>query len=309
MAKPKIVIGKTDHAKLTQLANGLLDRRPEIADMLLNELERARVAKDEAVPAHTIRMGSMVTYQMEDGQQRTVTLVYPADADIEKGRISILTPIGTALLGLVTPLFSLAIGVPVAITLSRLPPGLRTSLLVAISLPLTFSGLIIAYGFILLLGRAGFVTLLLAQLGLDPAVVGGFIFSPFGLGLAYSYYLVPRVVLVVLPAVRNFDNTQIAAARSLGASPVQAFVQVLLPQILPAIVAAFCLTSAVAIGAYGTALALVGTQVNILPLLLYSKISETGTDMPSAAVISIVLMAICACVIALGEVFARKGNR
>jgi ABC-type spermidine/putrescine transport system, permease component I len=216
---------------------------------------------------------------------------------------------GTALLGLVTPLFSLAIGVPVAITLSRLPPGLRTSLLVAISLPLTFSGLIIAYGFILLLGRAGFVTLLLAQLGLDPAVVGGFIFSPFGLGLAYSYYLVPRVVLVVLPAVRNFDNTQIAAARSLGASPVQAFVQVLLPQILPAIVAAFCLTSAVAIGAYGTALALVGTQVNILPLLLYSKISETGTDMPSAAVISIVLMAICACVIALGEVFARKGNR
>lgn len=100
MAKPKIVIGKTDHAKLTQLANGLLDRRPEIADMLLNELERARVAKDEAVPAHTIRMGSMVTYEMEDGQQRTVTLVYPADADIEKGRISILTPIGTALLGL-----------------------------------------------------------------------------------------------------------------------------------------------------------------------------------------------------------------
>lgn len=100
MAKPKIVIGKTEHAKLTQLANGLLDRRPEIADMLLNELERARVVKDDAVPANTIRIGSTVTYQTEDGPQRTVTLVYPADADIEKGRISILTPIGTALLGL-----------------------------------------------------------------------------------------------------------------------------------------------------------------------------------------------------------------
>lgn len=216
---------------------------------------------------------------------------------------------GTALLGTVTPLFSLMVGIPVAITLARLAPGMRASLLVAISLPLTFSGLIVAYGFILLLGRAGFVTLLLAKVGFDPAVVGGFIFSPVGLALAYSYYLVPRVVLTVLPAVRNFDVRQLAAARSLGASPLRTLVDVMLPQIVPSILAALCLTSAVAIGAYGTALALVGTQVNILPLLLYSKISETGTDLPAAAVISIVLMAICSCVIALGELAAGRRTR
>lgn len=211
---------------------------------------------------------------------------------------------GSILLGIAAPFFSLAVGVPVAITLARLSPRMRTSLLIAISLPLTFSGLIVAYGFILLLGRAGFVTQLLAMVGFDPAVVGGFIFSPIGLGLAYSYYLVPRVVLIVLPAVRNFDTVQLRAARSLGAGPVRVLFDVLLPQIMPSLVAAFCLTSAVAVGAYGTALALVGTQVNILPLVLYSKISETGTDMPSAAVISLVLMTICGCIIALGEVFA-----
>jgi putative spermidine/putrescine transport system permease protein len=214
---------------------------------------------------------------------------------------------GSILLGVSAPIFSLAVGVPVAITLSRLSPKMRMSLLIAISLPLTFSGLIVAYGFILLLGRAGFITLLLAGLGFDPAVVGGFIFSPIGLGLAYSYYLVPRVVLIVLPAVRNFDAVQLRAARSLGAGPLRVLSDVLVPQIMPSLVAAFCLTSAVAVGAYGTALALVGTQVNILPLILYSKISETGTDLPSAAVISIVLMAICGCVIAIGEVvFSRK---
>lgn len=210
---------------------------------------------------------------------------------------------GTLLLGLAAPTLSLLVGLPVAITLARLSPRLRTSALIAISLPLTFSGLIVAYGFILLLGRAGFVTLLLAEAGFDPAVVGGFIYSPLGLGLAYSYYLVPRVVLVVLPAIRNFDMAQVAAARSLGAGPLRAGIDILVPQILPSLVAAFCLTAAVAIGAYGTALALVGTQVNILPLLLYSKISETGTDMPSAAAISVVLMAVCACVIAVGEAF------
>lgn len=216
---------------------------------------------------------------------------------------------GTLILGTVAPLFSLAVGFCVALTLARISPTLRTSALIAISLPLTFSGLIVAYGFILLLGRAGFVTLLLAELGFDPAVTGAFIFSPLGLGLAYSYYLVPRVVLIVLPAIINFDRTQLIAARSLGANAFRSVVEIMLPQILPSLVAAFCLTSAVAVGAYGTALALVGTQVNILPLVLYSKISETGTDLPAASATSLVLVAICALVVSLGEMIRPKVSR
>ncbi|MGV6876592.1 ABC transporter permease [Pseudochelatococcus sp. B33] len=216
---------------------------------------------------------------------------------------------GTLVLGTAAPLFSLVVGFCVALTLARLKPGLRTATLIAISLPLTFSGLIVAYGFILLLGRAGFVTLLLAELGFDPATVGGFIYSPLGLGLAYSYYLVPRVVLIVLPAVSNFDRTQLLAARSLGAGRFAALLDVMLPQIMPSLVAAFCLTAAVAVGAYGTALALVGTQVNILPLVLYSKISETGSDFPAAAAASLVLVAICVMVIAVGEAFGGRRRR
>jgi len=214
---------------------------------------------------------------------------------------------GTLIIGTATPLFSLTIGFCVALALARMNHGRRTAALIAISLPLTFSGLIVAYGFILLLGRSGFITLLLAKLGFDPAVVGGLIFSPVGLGLAYSYYLVPRVILIVLPAIANFDRNQLVAARSLGAKSARALVDVMLPQIMPSLVAAFCLTSAVAVGAYGTALALVGTQVNILPLVLYSKVSETGTDMPAASAASLVLVAICATVVAIGE--AIRGSR
>ena len=123
---------------------------------------------------------------------------------------------------------------------------------------------------------------------------------------ACTYYLIPRVVLVVLPVLINFDETQIAAARSLGASAPRAYLDVLLPQIFPSLLAAFCLTSAVAIGAYGTALALVGTQVNILPLMLYSKISETGSDFPAAAALSVVLMGICCAVMSLAEIATRR---
>lgn len=213
---------------------------------------------------------------------------------------------GTLALGAIAPLFSLIVGFGVASALARMKPRARMAALIAVSLPLTFSGLIIAYGFILLLGRAGFVTLLLARLGADPASVGAFIFSPAGLGFAYSYYLIPRVVLILLPAISNFDGNQLLAARSLGAGPRRAIVDVMLPQIVPSLIAAFCLTCAVAVGAYGTALALVGTQVNILPLVLYSKVSETGTDLPAAAAISLVLVAISACVVSLAEVARRR---
>jgi putative spermidine/putrescine transport system permease protein len=208
---------------------------------------------------------------------------------------------GTLALGTLAPAASVVVGFAVALHLSRLAPGTRTLLSCVIALPLTFSGLIVAYGFILLLGRAGFVTLALAGLGLDPARVGAVIFTPAGLGLAYSYYLIPRVVMILLPVLVNFDHAQLLAARSLGAPAWRVQADILLPQILPALTRAFCLTAAVAIGAYGTALALVGTQLNLLPLLLYAKISETGTDFPEAAALSLLLMGLCCLVVGAAE--------
>jgi regulator of nucleoside diphosphate kinase len=98
MKKPSITIKRTDHEKLSQLANGLMERLPELADELLSELERARVAG--TTPSNTVQMGATVEYGSDDGHQRRVTLVYPQDADIAQNKISILTPIGTALLGL-----------------------------------------------------------------------------------------------------------------------------------------------------------------------------------------------------------------
>uniref|UniRef100_UPI000A0F6938 nucleoside diphosphate kinase regulator n=1 Tax=Ensifer aridi TaxID=1708715 RepID=UPI000A0F6938 len=62
--------------------------------------ERARVVSDTSVLGNVVRMGSTVEYETDTGDRRTVTLVFPKDADIAEGKISILTPIGTALVGL-----------------------------------------------------------------------------------------------------------------------------------------------------------------------------------------------------------------
>ncbi|MEF0941629.1 nucleoside diphosphate kinase regulator [Rhizobium sp. BR 362] len=100
--KPSIVIGDTDYRRLNNLALAAANSLPESSDGLLLELERARVVSDSSVPGRVVRMGSTVEYETDTGAHRLVTLVFPKDADISEGKISVLTPIGTALLGLST---------------------------------------------------------------------------------------------------------------------------------------------------------------------------------------------------------------
>lgn len=98
-SKPPLTISATDHARLTLLAEQVESRAPEIAEELLAELDRAKTAPDGAIGEAVVRMHSTVTYTSSD-ETRTVTLVFPGEADIAAGKVSILTPIGTALLGL-----------------------------------------------------------------------------------------------------------------------------------------------------------------------------------------------------------------
>jgi regulator of nucleoside diphosphate kinase len=68
---------------------------------LRRELERAMVVSSALVPADVATMNSRVRYTDEkDGASRTVSLVYPIEADVAKGKVSVLAPVGTALLGL-----------------------------------------------------------------------------------------------------------------------------------------------------------------------------------------------------------------
>lgn len=97
---PPIVVSERDYEKLSELAAAAEQRMPEIAESLVAELERASVIRPEALPADIVRLGSRVAYQADNAAARHIILVLPCDADISAGKVSILTPIGTALLGL-----------------------------------------------------------------------------------------------------------------------------------------------------------------------------------------------------------------
>jgi regulator of nucleoside diphosphate kinase len=101
--KPPIVLSAEDYERLLALAFVARNRMPSLAEALTEELERARVLAKGRQPEHIVCMNSEVEFRNEtSGKVQKVTLVYPEDADISEGKVSVLTPVGTALIGLRT---------------------------------------------------------------------------------------------------------------------------------------------------------------------------------------------------------------
>ena len=99
--RPPIALPREDIDRLSDLAAVAKRAMPEVADYLEEELERARAIPAGKPSEHVVKMGSRVDYRDEaTGAVHTVTLVYPAESDIGRGLVSVLTPIGAALVGL-----------------------------------------------------------------------------------------------------------------------------------------------------------------------------------------------------------------
>lgn len=98
LPKPKIIVSSDDYKRLY----AVLDNIPDSVaiDRLVDELERAEIVDPDSVPENVVTMNSTVTFTVLSTQKTfTYTLVYPHEADTN-GRLSVLNPVGSALLGL-----------------------------------------------------------------------------------------------------------------------------------------------------------------------------------------------------------------
>lgn len=98
--KPTIVVTDTDYKRLSNLAIAARNRVPGVADELQTEMARATITDERSISRDVVRMGSTVTFFSGRGPEHQLQLVFPADADIAQDKLSVLTPIGTALIGL-----------------------------------------------------------------------------------------------------------------------------------------------------------------------------------------------------------------
>lgn len=100
-ARPAVFISTADLERLIDLLpESVLPTAPGAA-LLSEEIARAQICAESDMPARVVRIGSTVRYRdLITGRQRQVQVVMPGDADMDQGRISILSPIGAALIGL-----------------------------------------------------------------------------------------------------------------------------------------------------------------------------------------------------------------
>lgn len=99
--KPAIYITEDDYDVIANLALQMEARAPELSEVILAEIDRAKVLPSARMLEDVVRLGSEVTFQDDSSSAtRKVRLVLPADADIETGAISVVTPVGVALIGM-----------------------------------------------------------------------------------------------------------------------------------------------------------------------------------------------------------------
>lgn len=99
--EPPLLIGDRAEVSLRGIARAAMARAPEIAARLLDEIDRAEVVTEADLPGDVVALGSIVTYRvMLTESVNTIQLVRPHEADLAKLRVSIVSGIGAALIGL-----------------------------------------------------------------------------------------------------------------------------------------------------------------------------------------------------------------
>ena len=125
----------------------------------------------------------------------------------------------------------------------------------------------------------------LAALGIKVA------FTPLGILVALIFIGLPFVVRTIQPVLEDMERELEEAARSLGANPLQIFVKVILPTIMPALLTGFTLAFARAVGEYGSVVFIAGNMPmvsEIAPLVIISKLEQY--DYAGATALAVVML-------------------
>lgn len=182
--------------------------------------------------------------------------------------ISIKISVASAALGCLVGFLMAA-----AMVLGGLPRAIRSPLLTFSGVASNFAGVPLAFAFLATLGPLGLVTLALkTHLGINLRVYGFNILSFWGLTITYLFFQIPLMILIITPALDGLKREWREAAQCLGASGAQYWRMVALPILFPSILGTFALLFANAFGAVATAIALTGSSLNIVPIMLFAQI-------------------------------------
>jgi len=182
----------------------------------------------------------------------------------------------------------LAVGYPTAYFIGRASERWRGILLVLVMVPFWTSFLIRTYSWISILGKEGILNGLLVSAGIfsEPAAL---LYTPFAIVLGLVYNFLPFMILPIYTSVERLDNALIEAAHDLGAGPVRAFSQVIIPLTRPGIIAGVMLVFIPSIAMFAiTTLMGGGTNPTIGEVIF--KQFTSGRNQPFGAALGTILL-------------------
>jgi putative spermidine/putrescine transport system permease protein len=179
----------------------------------------------------------------------------------------------------------------------------RNLLVAILTLPLAFPGVVVGFMVIMLAGRQGLIGDIALRLTGAKLV---FAYSMAGLFTGYLYFSIPRVILTVMAAAEKLDPQLEEAARSLGAGRWRVVRDVIVPGLLPALIASGAICFATAMGAFGTAFTL-ATNIDVLPMAIYTEFTLRA-NFAMAAALSLALGLITWVTLALARSAAGAGT-
>ena len=209
---------------------------------------------------------------------------------IDSFRNSIQLSVATALLGVVFGTI-----VAYAIVTAR-RAFIRNALTALADVTTNFGGAPLAFAFIVTLGSTGILTLVLKEIGINLYPTFR-IYSITGLTIAYLYFQLPLMILLIIPSLLGLRREWREAAINLGASSAQYWRRIALPILAPSLLGGFLLLFANSFGAYATAWTLTGPDVNLVTVQIAALVrGEVQLDpglADAVAMLSLLIMALC----------------
>ncbi len=185
-----------------------------------------------------------------------------------------------------TTIICVAVGYPVGWYIARRPAGLRNLLLLLVMIPFWTSFLIRTYAWIAILKNEGLLNGLLLSAGAITAPLE-LLYTPVAvvIGLVYAY--LPFMILPVYGSAEKVDNALVEAAHDLGAGPVRAFSEVIIPLTLPGIAAGVLLVFVPAIGMFAITDLMGGARVPMIGNVIQNQFFK-ARNWPFGAALGVV---------------------
>jgi putative spermidine/putrescine transport system permease protein len=209
----------------------------------------------------------------------------------------------------ITTVVSAALGYPLGYLMATAPKWLRSMIVYGVLAPLLVSGVVRAFGWMIILGRGGLLSQLFSILHISDAPIS-LMYTEAGAIIGLTQLYMPFLVVAVSGSVQQADFSAVRAARSLGANPIQAFSKIFFPMTFDGLMSGAMLVFSLSASAFVVPALVGGSGIPAMSYLLYKEGMQLN-NWNFASAIAVLLLVLVALVNALSTAFTasrRKGG-